>query len=125
MASNRLIWAGVVLAMVLGLAWCASPIDLTVATFVDHTGYIRSGERFGVRVGMDLGEAKRVLAGRGFAQVHPLTQDTVRQCEGRTPFEGEAIVSFLDRSWRNGSVCLMVQQGRVVAIGWALVPLTP
>lgn len=74
---------------------------------------------------MRLAEAKQVLADRGFAQVHAITQSTVRECEGRTPLEEQQIVSFLDHTWRNGSLCLMAERDRVVDIGWAFVPLTP
>ena len=86
------------------------------AAVLGSEGYIQSGEKFGVVVGMDRTQAVRLVEDRGYERVAP-TEDKV--CNGRRYSEVEDLdVLFNEKA--NGVICLASQDARITSIGWGI-----
>jgi len=111
------------IGLALAITWTAYPWDRTAALLFDRVNYIQAGDKFDVAIGMEIAPAAAVLVKNGWDQMHPAL--VVNHCVGRQPTTEQSVIMFFDRTWRNGSMCLVEEDGKVRAIGWAFVPLTP
>lgn len=89
---------------------------------IDGQGVISRGQKLGVRIGDSVPVAVKTLKGEGLVM-----GGTVRggSCLSPETFEANYTVQLVDLSWRKGTVCLGVMQGRVSHIGWLYNLLAP
>jgi|CXWL01.1.fsa_nt_gi hypothetical protein len=114
-----------VVAALVATIFLAMPFERTHAVFFESFGYTESETKFGVRIGMDANEAAEVLVASGLDPMPDAAMYALMECRGRRPEQLETLKLYFDDSWRDGSVCFVVRNSKVVAIGWVFSPLTP
>ena len=99
--------------------------ELTAAGLHTEAGKTSSGSKFGVRPGMSWREADQIIR----SQFNPTNvmwiggTEAVLARGGGTYLSaplltGRAEVSYRDRSWRNGSIALVLVDGVVTEVRW-------
>ena len=83
--------------------------------FFKSSGSISSGNILGVSIGDTDEQAGSELEKRGF-RLAPLAES--RTCLGEVAKMGGAASLYLDRSWRNGAVCLFQKDGYIYRVKW-------
>jgi len=92
--------------------------DMNRASLTGSDGYIDSGEKFGIEIGLPTAEAARILQSRGLMPGEPSTPG---RCLSRDyAGAGQTVTLWEDRSWRRAVVCVGAADGRVSGIGWAI-----
>lgn len=114
------IWL-VLFVIVGGIVVYLASDEFTRAGLVSSNGYIDSGARFGIYVGMPLSEARRLLASRGLNPddlTIPSRFVPPHTCLHRKYPPDHDIEAWADRSWRRGTICLSSTQGKVASVSW-------
>jgi hypothetical protein len=84
-------------------------------------GYIESGAKFGIYVGMSQSDARQILANRGLTPedlADPERLVPPHTCLHRKYPSYRDIELWSDRSWRRGTICLSLAQGKVASVAW-------
>jgi hypothetical protein len=106
----------VIAAAVLAAGWFLSNDVNRVALFSPE-GKAEQFGKFGVAIGDSIASARERLQGRGFERsLYP--SPTERHCLGEALRENEKADAYLDRSWRNGFVCVFYIDGKVSKLKW-------
>ena len=78
-------------------------------------GRISKGERFGLSIGQDYGSAAARMSALGF-KTHAVTKDS--SCHGFDYDRSRQLALWWDDSWRKGTICLVVLDGKVEYVSW-------
>lgn len=123
------LWLLAAAALLVGsaAAWVAwwPHSDLTKAGLHTEVGELSSGSRFGLRPGMHWREADEIIRSQ-FEPSYVLwrvgTEEELARGGGKYPsspvLSGLSQVSYRDRSWRNGSITLQLNEGIVTEVSW-------
>lgn len=114
---------GFALLVVVTLLVVARPYDQTYAVFAEPYGYVETGGRFGVAVGMNVEEARLHLGRRGWREMSSAIPFPRGRCLGRAPRSEDVVFRFTDESLRSGAICLFATDGKVRAMAWSFFPL--
>jgi hypothetical protein len=79
-------------------------------------GYMESGEKYGVTVGLPTLDALKILKDRGY--VYNASYDGGLCVLKRFP-PGNRLDVMFDETWRKGSICVASKNGHVVGLEWA------
>jgi hypothetical protein len=96
--------------------------DFNRAGVLGSKGYLEEGSKFGVEVGLELGEARTVLREKG---LRPVDLTAPSSCHGRTYSADRQLELWYDDTWRRGTICLSSVDRRVVSISWSFNWMTP
>lgn len=96
---------------------------LNRAAIFGSSGYINSGSKFGIRVGMDESRVVRKMKKRGL-RVHSVTP-TPAVCIYREYAKNKLITALYDETWRRGTICLISEDGRIASVEWQYGLLIP
>lgn len=92
--------------------------DLNRAAITGSDGFIDSGKKFGIRVGVPRADAASILQRRGLTLGQPSTPG---RCLSRDySREGQSVTLWDDRTWRRGVICIGEVDGKVSSISWAI-----
>src|SRR5512147_1999223 len=105
MNAKRAVLLALIGVVVAGLGVLALPFDRTYAALFPGHGYIESGHKFGLSVGMEARQANALMMSSGLTPLSDRVAHVANDCGGRNKREGERLKIFVDRSWRNGGVC--------------------
>lgn len=114
-ASKLILWIifGIVILLAVKIAWMTR-IERNRMAFSGASGYIETGEKFGIGIGMTLNEASEILLKQGFWRPRGGIGGT---CGGEQ-FPEHEILALSDIRWRRGTVCLVEVDGKIARIGW-------
>jgi hypothetical protein len=76
---------------------------------------IESGSKLGVRIGAPETDARAALVRHGFRYSH---SNAGGDCEALEAPWNARLDYYADDTWRHGSVCVRIQDGRVTQLGW-------
>ncbi len=79
-------------------------------------GFIDSGSKFGIQIGMARDEAENKLQSHGLKSMEPATPG---HCLGRPYPADQQVDLWLDDGRFGGTICLALRNGEIVSIGWA------
>lgn len=108
------IWLALIAALV-GIGFLKAD-EFNRAGMLSSEGYIESGSKFDVTIGMPRDAAARRLSDRGLEEVEQLTAD--QSCHGRSYGADRQVELWYDRSWRRGTICLSSTGNRVASLSW-------
>ena len=116
----------VLIVIVVGILVYLSSDELDQAGFTSSSGYIESGTKFGIYIGMPVSDARQRLAGRGLSPVD-LTRErsfnSPQRCHGRTYGPDRHVELWWDNSWRRGTICLTSTRDKVASVSWHFNPV--
>lgn len=111
-----------------GLAMLLQPLDRSYAVFFEEAGYVDTGTKFNLTVGMNSQTARTVALESGW---RPLEEGVTGalvaggwRCGGRQIQSSDEVQMYRENSWRNGLLCIFEEDGTVTGIGWSFSPLT-
>ncbi len=107
------IWVALGVALV-GFGYLMAD-EFNRAGVLSSKGYIESGSKFGIDIGMSRDAAARQLSDQGLEQVE-LT--ATQSCHGRSHGPDRYVELWYDRSWRRGTICLSSTGNRVASVSW-------
>ncbi|MGC6331819.1 hypothetical protein [Rhizorhabdus sp. FW153] len=96
--------------------------DLNRAALFDSSGFLISGERFGIKVGDNFASVKYRLESMGLDMRGEGSRPG--RC-GAYEVKSDKIYYFYDFSWRRGVVCIGINADRVDTLSWYFNPLSP
>lgn len=108
-----IIWAAS-LAALAGIGYLIAD-EFNRAGILSSEGYIESGSKFGIAIGMSHDAAAMRLSGRGLEKVE-LTAE--QSCHGRSYGPDRQVELWYDRSWRRGTICLSLVGNRIASVSW-------
>jgi hypothetical protein len=108
-----LIWAALVAALA-GIGYMMAD-EFNRAGILSSEGYIESGSKFGMEIGMSRDTAASRLSERGLEQVELTAQQS---CHGRSYGPDRQVELWYDRSWRRGTICLSSTGNRIASVSW-------
>jgi hypothetical protein len=116
---KHLVWL-ILLFVALGVLVYLSSDDSDRAGLIGgSTGYITSGSKFGISIGMPLATARLRLAGRG---LQPLDLASLHapphRCLGWAYPPDHTVEAWTDDSWRRGTICIASVHGAVASVRW-------
>ncbi len=85
--------------------------------FLGSEGFIDSGSKFGIQIGMDRNVAEDRLRSRGLESMEPSVSG---RCLDRPYPADQQVGLWLDDSRFGGTICLASRNNQIVSIGWAL-----
>lgn len=99
--------------------------DQTALT-LGSSGYIETGTKFGIYIGMAVSDARQRLASRKLSP-NDLTVPShlvpPHTCLHRKYPPDHDIEAWVDRSWRRGTICLSSTEGKVASVAWLFDPI--
>ena len=110
---KMLIW--IVCALLIAAAIFILSDEFNRAGVSASEGYVESGSKFGIEIGMSRDAAVNRLASRGLDQVD-LTAP--QSCHGRNYGPERQVELWYDRSWRRGTICLSSEENKIASISW-------
>lgn len=96
--------------------------ERNLASLTSPEGRIVDGSKFGVSIGQTSESAHRAMLQDGF--IFDGAQNG-GGCVRHVYEPTELVEAFSDRSWRNGTVCVVSRGSHVVAVEWFFAPLKP
>lgn len=107
--------AVVVVAMIALATFLAEPYNRAGA--LGSGGLRLQGSALGIAIGVEREDAHATLIAHGLSVGQP---QAANHCLGRDyGAEDETLELWDDRSWRRGTVCLGLRNGKVVSIAWS------
>jgi hypothetical protein len=83
-------------------------------------GYIESGSKFGIEIGMSRDAAANKLASRGleWSELPTDPRFSPQSCHGHTHSPERLVELWIDRSWRRGTICLSSEENKITSVSW-------
>jgi len=91
-------------------------IDGRGAASILPSGNINSGKVLGVSIGSDIGEAQLNIG--KFSSIELVEEGVGLKCQGVKFSDTDRVYIYYDRSWRQGTICLISTNNHVSEIMW-------
>lgn len=110
----------VLIVIVVGILVYLSSDELDQVRMIPSSGYIESGSKFGIEIGMPAGDARQRLANRGLNRIAVADLSvSPRTCLGHSYEAGQDVEAWADDGgWEGGIICLAAKDDKIVNIRW-------